>query len=834
MFISEFFIILSKKDYAFNLSLIFIIKILELRLSKIQIYIIVCAILMLPNIILGQTGSIKGRVFNNANNQAIPFANVFLEGTSTGITSKEDGTYLLAGLKPGNYNVVCSFLGFKKAVKFEIQVSTVKPVTLDIGLTEDVKELESIEIQASPFSKTEESPVSMRTIGSTEIFRNPGGNRDISKVIQSLPGVATTVSFRNDIIIRGGAPNENRFYLDGIEVPNINHFATQGSSGGPVGMINVNFIREVDFYSGAFPSNRGNALSSVMEFKQIEGNDEKLTGNFTIGSSDIGLTMDGPIGKRSTLICSARRSYLQFLFKGLGLPFLPTYTDFQFKNTIKLNDKNKITIIGLGAIDDFELNQNANDKIEDDETIERNNYILGYLPINTQWNYTVGMNWQHFMEKSYQTVVISRNHLNNSAVKYQDNINETENLLFDYNSQEIENKFRFENTWRNNGWKLNYGMGCEQMTYTNSTFEKIAYGTVVNTVDFESDLNLIKYACFGQISKTLLNDRMIMSLGIRTDFNDYSGQMNNPFDQLSPRFSASYSLSTKWFLNFNLGRYFQLPPYTVLGYRDQKGILANKENEVTYIQSDHLVGGLEFNPNQYAKITIESFYKVYDNYPFLIKDSISLANLGGDFGIIGNEEVTSSSEGRSYGAELLLQQKLSKKFYGILAYTWVKSEFSDKDGQFRPSAWDNRNIISATCGKQFNKNWEVGVKFRYSGGSPYTPYDLERSSVISIWNVSRRGLPDYNRLNENRFSANHGMDIRIDKKWYLNKMTINLYMDIQNLYNFQAETQSFVTVVTDADGNPVISSTDPNSYETKLLENVSGTVLPSIGIMLEF
>jgi hypothetical protein len=135
--------------------------------SKIQIYIIVCAIIMLPNFILGQTGSIKGRVFNNANNQAIPFANVFLEGTSTGITSKEDGTYLLTGLKPGNYNVACSFLGFKKAVKYEIQVSTVKPVTLDIGLTEDVKELESIEIQASPFSKTEESPVSMRTIGST-------------------------------------------------------------------------------------------------------------------------------------------------------------------------------------------------------------------------------------------------------------------------------------------------------------------------------------------------------------------------------------------------------------------------------------------------------------------------------------------------------------------------------------------------------------------------------------------------------------------------------------------------------------------------------------------
>ena len=438
------------------------------------------------------------------------------------------------------------------------------------------------------------------------------------------------------------------------------------------------------------------------------------------------------------------------------------------------------------------------------------------------------------MEKSYQTLVISRNQLNNSTIKYQDNVVSNENLLIDYNSQEIENKFRFENTWRNNGWKLNYGIGCEQVTYSNSTYEKIAYGPVVSTVDFESKLNLIKYAFFGQISKTLLNDRMIISLGMRTDFNDYSNHMNNPMDQISPRISASYALSESWFINFNVGRYYQLPPYTVLGYRNPDGVLVNKENNITYIQADHLVGGLEFNPNQYAKITLESFYKEYQNYPFLIKDSISLANLGGDFGVIGNEETTSSSEGRSYGIELLLQQKLSKKFYGILAYTWVKSEFLNKEGQFKPSAWDNRNIISATCGKQFKKNWEVGIKFRYSGGSPYTPYDLERTSLISIWNVSKRGLPDYDRLNENRFPANHGLDIRVDKKWYLSKMAINLYLDIQNLYNFQAETQAFVTVATDPNGNPIISATNPNSYETKLLENVSGTVLPSIVIMLEF
>ncbi|HAE29626.1 MAG TPA: ferric aerobactin receptor, partial [Flavobacteriales bacterium] len=210
--------------------------------------------------------------------------------------------------------------------------------------------------------------------------RFPGGNRDISKVIQALPGASPTVAFRNDIIIRGGAPNENRFYLDGVEVPNINHFATQGASGGPVGLLNVNFIEKVDFYSGAFPANRGNAASSVFEFVQRDGNAEKLETTFAVGSSDIGLTFDGPLGKNTSFIFSARRSYLQFLFAALKLPFLPTYTDAQFKLKHRFNSKNELTVIGLGALDDFVLNESVNDGVTDSSTIEFNNYTLGNIP----------------------------------------------------------------------------------------------------------------------------------------------------------------------------------------------------------------------------------------------------------------------------------------------------------------------------------------------------------------------------------------------------------------------------------------------------------------------
>ena len=792
--------------------------------------------------ILSQNSVIKGKVIDATNNETIPFANVFVEQINSGVASDFDGFYEIENLKPGLYTIKCSFVGYEPVVYAEVIVNPNKPTILDIKLIESSTSLDEVEITASPFQKSEESPVSKRTINATEIYRNPGGNRDISKVITSLPGVASTVSFRNDIIIRGGAPNENRFYLDGIEIPNINHFATQGSSGGPVGMINVNFIREVDLYSGAFPSNRGNALSSVLEFKQIDGNPDRIAKTLTVGSSDFGITLDGPVNNKTTFVFSARRSYLQLLFSAIGLPFLPTYNDFQFKTKTKIDDKNQITFIGLGAIDDFVLNKGINDNIlskdsltaQDYDDIENNNYILGYIPVTTQWNYAVGANWTHFKDNSFQNYVFSRNHLNNRSVKYKDNNEVPENLLQNYVSEEIENKFRFENTIRKNGWKINFGTGIEHVTFKNNTFQKIIYQNISDTLEFESVLNFVKTSFFGQISKKALENKLIASFGIRTDQNSYSKEMSNPLKQLSPRLSVAYAIGEKSSLNFNIGQYFQLPAYTVMGYRNNENQLVNKVNEITYINNKHIVFGLETNPGNFSKVTLEGFYKKYDNYPFLLGDSISLANLGGDFGVIGNEPVTSTSEGRSYGIEFLAQKKLNKSFYGILAYTWVRSEFKDKNDNYVPSAWDNKHIISMTGGIKLKNDWEIGMRFRFSGGSPYTPYNDTISSLINVWDVNSFGVFDYNQLNGERLKSNHGLDIRIDKKWYWKKVTLNIYLDIQNLYNFQAETPRSLIVVTDENGNKISDPNDPSRYQIKYLENTAGTLLPSIGIQFEF
>ncbi len=801
------------------------------NINKMKTKIVLLFIFLFSSQLLSaQKGGIKGRVVDAVNNEPLPFVNLIIQGTSTGASTDIDGNYQINNLQPGTYTLVATFVGYKTKTIYEVGVSSIKPTVVDILLEQTVENLTGVEIKASPFVKKEESPISMRTISANELSRLPGGNRDISKVIQSFPGVAATVAYRNDLIIRGGGPNENRFYLDGIEVPNINHFATQGSSGGPAGMLNIDFIRDVEFYSSAFPADRGNVLSSIMEFNFKDGASDKIGGKFTIGASDIGLSLEGPLHKNATFIVSARQSYLKLLFGLLKLPFLPTYNDFQFKYKWKPDNKNELSVLGIGAIDRFKLNT----KLQETGT-DQQKYLLRNLPVSNQWNYLLGAKYVHFMKEGYLTAVLSRNFLNNKSNKYQNNVEEPQNLIQDYNSQEIENKFRIEHTARlTKAIKMNYGINLEYDKYTNSTFNKIATPFGVDTIDFESEFDIWRYGLFAQASFLLFRDHFGLSLGLRMDGNDYDQSMLNPLHQLSPRVSFTVHLTDALTLVTNAGLYYQLPPYTVLGYRDNNYEMVNKNNNVSYISVYHLVAGMEYLTKFNLKINAEGFYKGYNKYPFLVRDSISLANLGGDFGIIGNDEVVSTSKGRSMGIEVMAQQKLYKGFYGIITYTFVRSEFMDKNNKYVSSSWDNQHIVNITLGKSFKHYWDVGIKWRFSQGSPYTPYDLEATRTIANWNVRYKGIFDYDQLNSLRAKPFHSLDVRVDKKFFWKFLTLNLYVDIQNIYNFKSDQAPIIDLVRDENGDALIDPVDPTKYQAKYIDNPAGSILPTLGLIIEF
>jgi len=797
--------------------------------------LVVFCLLFITFQVLGQGGVISGRVFNPVNNDPIPFANILVLDTELGTVTDENGNYRLENITPGLYNVRASFVGFRSKTIFEIQVTLAKSVQLDFGLLEEASELGEV-LVSSEFTRSEETPLSVRKLSANEIERYPGGNRDISRVIQSLPGVASTASFRNDIIIRGGAPSENKFYIDEIEVPVINHFATQGSSGGPVGILNVNLIKNVDLITGGFPSNRMNSLSSFFEFQLKEGRRDKMATQLTVGASELTLSNEGPLGDKTTYLISARRSYLQGLFKLIGLPFLPTFNDFQIKTTTKINDKTELTFIGVGAIDNFVLNFDT-PKNELEEDRENRLFLLESLPISSQWNYATGIKLKKFRDNGFWTFVLSRNMLNNRSFKYARNDESNpENLLFDYTSQESENKFRAENSVFGKGYTLKYGVNYEFARYLISDFDRGTLAAQGETINVNDKSFFNSYGAFISGSKNYFQDRLLVTGGVRLDGSDFGKTAQNPLNQISPRISASYQLKPNLFLTGNTGVYYQKPPYTALGYRNNEGELTNQINDIRFIRSAQVIAGIEkVMPEKKRRITAEAFYKHYSNYPSSIRNGIALANLGADFGVIGNEPINSNAQGRAYGLEFLAQQRLFQNFYGIAAVTLVRSEFTNPNTVgYLPSSWDNRFIVSLTAGKRFGKNWEVGGRWRFLGGTPYTPFDLASSSLISNWDLRGQGQLDFDQINAVRLRAFHQLDLRIDKKYFFEKWSLNWYFDIQNAYNFQAEQAPRLVPVRDGSGQLIVRTDDPSRYQLRVVENPAGTILPTVGLIIEF
>ena len=799
-------------------------------------------------------GEIRGEVVDELSQEPLPFAAVKVLNTSLGAPTDTLGRYTIKGLEPGLHSLEVTYLGYESKRVYDITVTLARVRYVNFELREITEELEGIEVNASrSFLRTEESPLSLKTIGDNEVRRMPGGNRDISTVLRSLPGVASTRSFRNDIIVRGGAPSENVFFIDDIPVPVINHFQTQGSSGGPVGIINVDLLSEARLYTGAFPSSKGNTLSSVMDFQFKEGNKDQWSANVVLGIADGALKLEGPVSKNSSFVGSYRISFLQVLGTILDLPVIPAYQDVQFKYKHRLSQRNHLTLLGIGAYDVFEVNSRL------DNDISRRS-VLESLPSNKQWNYTIGTKYEHFTtQNSIYSLVLSRNHLNNESKRSApihlndpDDPFATENIdILDYSSYERQNHVRAEayHVWDN--WQMSYGLQYAYSEFFTRTLARAVTSELGLISDnFETTLGIHSLGSFVQGSKRFLG-RLTASVGVRVDDNSFlKGGNRTPFlNQLSPRLSLSYILSSKWTLNFNTGIYYQLPPFTTLGYRDRNNNLVN-ENAL-YLRSTHYVVGADYKIGIGARVSAETFYKYYDRYLFSLNDGVTLANLGGDFGVVGATNTTSTETGRSYGLEISYQQKYYKGFYFLGSYTLYKSEFSDDNlPGFIPSSWDFGQVISIGGSKLFRlgskkhsqsqikrrKALEIGFRWLFAGAAPYTPFDVERSVLIENWDTASGPLIDYSgSLNTERLSPTHQLDVRVDYHLYFRRWSLTLYMDVANVYASSFDAPDELDIVRGDDGTPKVDPLNRDSYiPTSTSEGEGlGIPIPRLGVIFE-
>lgn len=761
-------------------------------------------------------GELYGRV-TDEKGMPVMGAALLLEGTRIGAQTDESGNYRITQVPPGTYNLICSILGYETQTRYNILLKSRGNPSYNFVLRVSAEELNEVVVQRSArISRPKETPLSTQTLSAVEIATYPGGNNDVLQVTQTLPGVSPSVGgFRNDLIIRGGAPNETVYYLDGMEVPNINHFSTQGSSGGPVGMVNVSFIDEVTLSTSAFSAKYDNPLSGVLQFNQRTGNPRRFGTNFRLSATEAALTFEGPLFKGdkeasgTTFLASVRRSYLQFLFELIGLPIRPDYWDYQYKFHHRIDERNEISLLGLGSIDDFSV-----EPLEEFDAGEQS--TLDQAPFIVQRSNTMGLTWKRRFkrENGFMQATLSHNRFSNEFTQYEDPLSET-GVLFRNDAVESETRLRYQANFYLGGSKLSTGFNLQHSDYENSTLN------VQDGNQFSSEIDFLKYGLFAQLSRGFFEDRLSISLGVRSDADEFT-TADDLGSNLSPRASLSVSLSDSWKFKATAGRYFKLPPYTILGFRANDGSLLNRD--VQYTRSDHYVAGLEkfFGPS--ASLSVEAFWKQYEDYPVSVLDDVSLANKGAGFEVLGNEDVESVGKGRSYGMELQFQQRFTGSFYGIFAYTWFYSEFTGSDREvYIPSVWDSRHLLSFTGGVKLRRNWEVSSRYRFSGRAPFAPVDLDQTL-----DTYPELVFDFGRIGQERLAEFSQLDVRVDKKWNFRKLSLNLFFEVQNILAQQIPTPTEYGLDRDPDSGEIL---EPRALVA--IESDNSTPIPTLGIVLD-
>ncbi len=768
-----------------------------------------------------RTAFVEGKIIDQYSRKPVEFVNILVVGTTIGSVTDSLGNFKLKDVPHGIVKFRISGLGYKTLVTSDYIIS-LKPPYVEVAIEEESKQLGEVTVTAPSTPRVIESPVSLRVIQLKDIEKMPGGNRDISRIVRSYPGVSfSPIGYRNDLIVRGGGPSENKFYMDGIEIPNINHFSTQGASGGPVSLVNSDLVRDINFYTGAFPANSGGALSSVMDFRLRDGNRKENTFKGTLGASEASFSGSGPINKKTTYLFSIRQSYLQLLFKMFGLPFLPNYIDGQFKIKTNFDEKNELILLGLTGIDRMKLNK--------DQTGDNAEYILSYLPEINQETFTLGASYRHYGNNSMQTLTVSHNYLNNKNTKYINNDDSSEdNLRLLLKSTEQKTSFRAENSFRTELWNIRAGIDAAYFTYKNNT-RQLNYQLPTKFDEYSTNLGKWIWGAYIMANYSSADNRFVSSLGIRADGCSY-GKLANPLDNLSPRLSLKYALTDEISIAASSGIYYQLPSYTSLGYMEN-GILANKD--LKYMRSFHFSGGMEWRVNKRTVITAETFYKRYSNIPLSIKDNIPLTCKGDDYGIIGDEALISSALGSSYGLEIMGNYNFPERLNITGAVTIFKSQFkNNKESDYIRSAWDNKFIVNLSAIKSFKREWMAGAKITYLGGAPYTPYDIERTSLVEEWDKRGKAYLDYSLYNTLTRANYYQIDVRVDKSYYFKKWMLGLYIDIQNITGSILKEPD-TPLSTGEIENPS-APTSQQKYKLRYIKQDSGTMIPTLGVTIEF
>ncbi len=751
---------------------------------------IIPAVLLINSFVFSQesTGVIFGTVKDAVSMEPVIGANILVIDTKFGDATNTDGEFRIAGLNPGTYSIRISSVGYKTVVKTDLVVSLSKPLRLDVETTEVLVKLSDVTVTTDYFSQEPTDLISTASFNNEEIRRAPGGFEDVVRALSILPGVAQADAGRNDLIVRGGGPSENLYLLDGFPIPNINHFGNQGTAGGPISYINLDFVRSTTFSTGGFPVLYGDKLSSVLSIDLKKGRSDRLGGKATISATQFGLNLEGPIAENSNFIFSVRRSYLDLIFKAAGFAFVPEYYDILSKADFKWDNNNSFSFLFLGALDKVNFFNDTPEKRYD------NSRTFG----GDQTQYTSYIKYQHIFKNGFVDFILGRN-----SVKFQNGQRDTlGNPIYLNNSHEVENSLKSELIYKiSTSSEINAGADFKYIDFNSQVLFPgfvTSFGDTLPINNYDYIKNYVKWGAYLNYNSMMI-DNFTANLGVRAD---YFSAIDKKY-YFSPRLSTSYNLDPISSFNFSTGIYYQSPSYIWLNGGMNDGLRD--------IEVKQYVLGYERMLREDIQLKAEVFQKNYSNYPAsTLRPYLILANTGAgfsddNFSSFALEPLVSKGKGISRGMELSIRKKLSDMpFYGIFSLTLSKAEFTPLDGLEKPGKYDQRVILNLSGGHKINAWWEASMKFRYSSGSPYTPFRAQGKQYSS----------EYNSL---RLPANHSLDLRVDKRWNFSTWTLITYVDIQNVYN-----RKNITAVR---WDPAKNYVDDSS---------SIGLLPSIGISAEF
>jgi len=743
-----------------------------------------------------RVGTVMGRVTDVETKVPVAGATAQLVNTTLGSVVDADGLFQIEHVPVGTYSLRVSCVGYEPKTHTDVIVRSDRITVVNEELTMTPLEFDTVQVTAGYFAKVQDQPTSATNFTGEEIRRAPGSAGDVSRILAVLPSIAKVNDMINSLVVRGGSPTENAFFVDNIEIPNINHYPVQGTSGGPIGLLNVDFIDDVNFSAGGFSAAYGDRLSSVMEITFREGNryahDFQLDMNF----AGLGVAAEGPIaGGRGSYMGSVRRSYLDLLVDAIGTGVAPRYSDYQGKVVYDLAPAHQVSLLGVYG----------HDRIEFDRETSVEDALPFYGPFNG-YEYAGGVNWRWLWgKKGYSNTSVSM-----LGTKYDQNVYET--FMPDtldpwvYTNQSLEQTAQVRNV---NHYRISDRLSTEfggDVKYFYNDFEQRSapytnsVGDPIAAMAVDKSLDATKYGAFlNLVLRPTV--RATATVGARFDYSPF-----NERSHVAPRFALTYKATDRLTLKGASGIYYQSIPLALVVQKQEFEALADP---VAY----HYIVGADYLLTGDTKLTLETYYKKYDRFPMdpaqpmlFLADELSFQRIVGVF-----DSLTDGGRAESYGVEATVQKKLARNVYGLVSGALFRARYEGLDGVWRNRIFDNRYLFTVEGGYKPNNRWEFSVRWIFGGGPPYSEIDPVASAQIG------RTVFYSDRANTVRYPDYHSLNLRVDRRYHFRRTNLIAYLSIWNVYNRQNVSMRYWNVA-----------------EQKIDDMLQWSFLPVAGLEFEF